>query len=95
MTLEKRLDQLESVVAEVLAQLDCATAQNRKRTVGVNQIVESIVQQLDNTQFLLHEAADFKTEVNHRFDAVDRRFDAVEAKVDLILQLLQSVNGRH
>ncbi|MCY7357567.1 MAG: hypothetical protein LH609_08865 [Rudanella sp.] len=95
MTPEKRLNQLEPVVAEVSAQLDRVTAQNRTLVIVVTQNTEAIITQSDNIQFLLHEVADLKTEVADLKTEVSRRFDEVNAKVDLILQILQSGNGRH
>ena len=96
-------------MAEMSAQLDRVIAQNRQLVVAVSQIADSIVTQSDNTQFLLHEVADlktemrdlktevhdFKTEVNVQFSEVNTKVDGVNAKVDLILQILQSGNGRH
>ena len=95
MTPEKRLNQLEPVVAEMVAQLDRVTAQNRTLVIVVTQNTEAIVTQSDNIQFLLHEVADLKTEVVDLKTEINRRFDAVESKVDLILTILQSGNGRH
>lgn len=102
MTPEKRLDQLEPVVAEVLAQLDRVTAQNRTLSIATSQNTQAIIAQSDNIQFLLHEVADLKTtfadfkqEVNARFDGVNNRLDGLDAKMDLILKILQSGNGRH
>ena len=102
MTPEKRLNQLEPVVAEMVAQLDRVTAQNRTLVIVVTQNTEAIVTQSDNIQFLLHEVAelktevgDLKTEVGDLKTEINRRFDAVESKVDLILTILQSGNGRH
>lgn len=102
MTPEKRLNQLEPVVAEMVAQLDRVTAQNRALAIGVSQNTEAIIAHSDTIRFLLHEVADLKTEVaDLKTEVVDlktevnRRFDAVESKVDLILTILQSGNGRH
>ncbi len=95
MTPEKRLDQLEPIVAEVLAQLDRVTAQNRKLTIGVSQNTEAIIMQSDNIQFLLREVGDLKTEVGDLKIDVNHRFDAMDSKVDLILKILQSGNGRN
>lgn len=95
MTPEKRLNQLEPVVAEMVAQLDRVTAQNRTLVIVVTQNTEAIVTQSDNIQFLLHEVAELKTEVGDLKTEINRRFDAVESKVDLILTILQSGNGRH
>lgn len=95
MTPEKRLNQLEPVVAEMVTQLDRVTAQNRTLVIVVTQNTEAIVTQSDNIQFLLHEVAEMKTEVGDLKTEINRRFDAVESKVDLILTILQSGNGRH
>lgn len=102
MTPEKRLDQLEPVVAEVLAQLDRVTAQNRTLSIVTSQNTQAIIAQSDNIQFLLHEVADlktefrtFKTEFSDFKQEVNARFDGVDAKMDLILKILQSGNGRH
>lgn len=95
MTPEKRLNQLEPVVAEMVTQLDRVTAQNRTLVIVVTQNTEAIVTQSDNIQFLLHEVAELKTEVGDLKTEINRRFDAVESKVDLILTILQSGNGRH
>jgi copper chaperone CopZ len=109
MTPEKRLDQLEPVVAEVLAQLDRVTAQNRSLAIATHQNTQAIISQSDNIQFLLREVAEVKAQVTEvkaevaeikvnaaAFETkIIQRFDSQDAKMDLILKILQSGNGRH
>ncbi len=111
MTPEKRLNQLEPLVAEISAQLDRVTAQNRQIVLVVTQLVESVAQQSDTIHFLLREQIQIKTDVAElktdvaelKTDVSDLKIDisdlktgqiSLSQKVDLILQLLQSGNGR-
>ena len=57
MTPEKRLNQLEPIMAEVSAQVDRVTAQNR-------QLITTVTQQSDDIQFLLRETSVIKQDVS-------------------------------
>lgn len=60
MTPDRRLDQLEPLMAENSAQLDLHTAQLRRIAQGIQLITESISQQSDSITFLLQEVAGVK-----------------------------------
>lgn len=63
MTPEKRLDQLEPLLAEHSAQLYLHSAQLRRIAHNIQQIGEGMVQQSDNIAFLLREQAELKERV--------------------------------
>ena len=63
MTPQKRLDQLEPLLAEHSAQLDLHTAQLHRIGHHIQQIGEAIATQSDNIGFLLREQADLKDRV--------------------------------
>jgi septal ring factor EnvC (AmiA/AmiB activator) len=60
MTPDRRLDQLEPLMAEHSAQLDLHTAQLRRIAGGIQLVTESISQQSDNVTFLLKQQAEMK-----------------------------------
>ena len=55
MTPDRRLDQIEPLLAEHSAQLDLHTAQLRRIASGIQLITESVVKQSDDITFLLGE----------------------------------------
>lgn len=63
MTPDRRLDQIESLMAEHGAQLDLHTAQLRRIASGIQLITNSIDQQSDNITFLLKEQAEMKSDI--------------------------------
>ncbi len=60
MTPDRRLDQLEPLMAEHSAQLDLHTAQLRRIARGIQLVTESINQQSDNITFLLKQQVEMK-----------------------------------
>ena len=104
MTPEERLNQLEPIMAEVSAQVDRVTAQNR-------QLINTVTQQSDDIQLLLRETSVIKQDVSEtKVDVSEMKVDISELKkgqsrleqdvsglnqkLDLILQLLKSGNGK-
>jgi len=63
MTPDRRLDQLEPLMAEQSAQLDLHTAQLRRIATGIQLITDSIHQQSDNISFLLNQQAGMKSDI--------------------------------
>ena len=84
MTPEKRLNQLEPIMAEVSAQVDRVTAQNR-------QLITTVTQQSDDIQFLLRETSVIKQDVQFllretsviKQDVSETKVDVSEMKVDI------------
>lgn len=63
MTPDRRLDQLEPILAEHTAQLDLHTAQLRRIANGIQTITQAIGQQSDNITFVLQEQAQIKADI--------------------------------
>lgn len=85
MTPDRRLDQLELLLAEHSAQLDLHTAQLRRIAHGIQMITESISQQSDNITFLLGEVAEVKQVQAQHTQILTRQ----EEKLTAILNILQ------
>lgn len=62
---ERRLNQVESLLAEHSAQLDLHTAQLRRIAQSIQLITENSVRQSGSITFLLTEQAHMKTDVEH------------------------------
>ena len=107
MTPQKRLDQLEPLLAEHSAQLDLHTAQLHRIGHHIQQIGEAIATQSDNIGFLLREQADLKDRVI-RLEAgvaslkaeivsfkneTNQRLDRIEDMVVAIYQAIQKPSG--
>ncbi len=86
MTPEKRLNQLEPVVAEVLAQMDRVTAQNR-------QIITTVIQNSDDIQFLLRETSVIKQDVSDLKEGQIRLEQDVSGLKQDVSGLKQDVSG--
>jgi ABC-type transporter Mla subunit MlaD len=89
MTSDQRLDQLEPVIGELVAQLDLHTAQLKRISVNVSTVVTGIVKQSDNITFLLTEVAGLKTQLTNQ----DERLTRIEDMVTAIYQAIQKPSG--
>ncbi len=63
MTPDRRLDQIEPLLAEHSAQFDLHTAQLRRIASGIQLMTDSINQQSDSITFLLKEQAEMKSDI--------------------------------
>ena len=63
MSPEKRLDQLEPLVAEISAQLDRVSAQNRQLVNSMSVVLDTLAQHSDSIRFLLSETSQMKTDI--------------------------------
>ena len=84
MTADQRLDQLEPLVSQTLAVADRHTAQ-------LKQLVNLVTQQSDNTQFILQELIQMKTELGElKVESREskEKQNAMDTKLDRILGLL-------
>lgn len=85
MTPDRRLDQLEPLMAEHSAQLDLHTAQLRRIANGIQLVTESISQQSNNITFLLQEQAQIKDDIQQIRLEQNRQTETLAA----ILNILQ------
>ena len=84
MTADQRLDQLEPLVSQTLAVADRHTAQ-------LKQLVNLATQQSDNTQFILQELIQMKTELGElKVESREskEKQNVMDTKLDRILGLL-------
>ena len=107
MTPQKRLDQLEPLLAEHSAQLDLHTAQLHRIGHHIQPIGEAIATQSDNIGFLLREQADLKdrvirletgvaslkSEIVSFKNETNQRLDRIENMVVAIYQAIQKPSG--
>ena len=63
MTPDKRLDQLEPVLSEVVAQLDLHTTQLRRANNNIVTLIETVTRQSDDISFLLQGQAELREQV--------------------------------
>jgi chromosome segregation ATPase len=85
MTPDRRLDQIEPLLAEHSAQLDLHTAQLRRIAHGIQSITEAISHQSDNITFLLQEQTQIKDDIEQIKQEQSRQTQTLTA----ILNLLQ------
>jgi len=83
MTSQKRLDQIEPIIGEVLAVLDQHTALHRQTQAQIKQLTvtftQAFSQQSDQISFLLADAAERREQTTHIRQQVD--FLLVDAKI--------------
>ncbi len=85
MTPDRRLDQLEPLMAEHSAQLDLHTAQLRRIAGGIQLVTESISQQSDNVTFLLKQQAEMKGDLEQIRQVQTQQTETL----NIILNILQ------
>lgn len=94
MTPDKRLDQLEPVLGEAVAQLDLHTAQLKRANNNISTLVEINTRQSDDISFLLRGQANQQeqlTEVKTELVKVKTELAEVNARLDGFGQTLTAI----
>jgi len=86
MTPEKRLNQIEPLMAEHSAQLDLHTAQLRRISLSVQTIAEGVGQQTDNMVFLLNEVAQIKQIQEQQTQILNQQSETLQAILNILQQ---------
>lgn len=94
MTPERRLNQIEPLLAEHSAQLDLHTAQLRRIAQGIQVITESTVGQSDNITFLLTEQAQIKTDVEQIKTDVEQVKQVQTQQTEMLTTILNILQKR-
>jgi septal ring factor EnvC (AmiA/AmiB activator) len=92
MTADQRLDQLEPLMAEQIAQLDLHTAQLRRVNLGIKTITQSVLTQGENVVFLLNKVSVIEqdvSELKQRMSSVEQVQAEHTQMLTAILNILQ------
>ena len=93
MSPETRLDQLEPVIGEMVAQLALHTAQLRRANTGITTVMEIVSRQSDDVTFLLKGQAQMRTDITEmKTDITEMRTDITEIRTD-ITQINNKLDG--
>ncbi len=85
MNADRRLDQLEPVISELLIKQDRTDKKVDNLTFMVSNITELVITQNDNITFLLKNQlhmSDRIEKIEVRLDRMDARFDLIDARLD-------------
>jgi hypothetical protein len=98
MTPEKRLDQIEPVIGEMLAVLDQHTALHRQTHAQIKQLTvtftQAFTQQSDQINFLLNDAAERKEQITYVQKQIDYLLLSDSERKSQIASLIQSDSER-
>ena len=94
MTPEKRLDQIEPLLAEQSIQLDLHTAQLRRVSANVQTIANATTTQSDNIVFLLEEVAQVKGNVKQMKETQDKHGEMLVEQGQTLKAILNILQNR-
>ena len=94
MTPDRRLDQLEPLMAEQSAQLDLHTAQLRRIASGIQLVTDSINQQSDTITFLLKQQAEMKGDIGQIRGDIDQIKKVQAQQNEILTAILNILQGR-
>lgn len=94
MTPEKRLDQIEPLLAEQSILLDLHTAQLRRVNANVQTIANATTTQSDNIVFLLDEVAQVKGDIKQMKETQDKHGEMLTEQGQTLKAVLNILQNR-